>query len=627
MKTRTTLILLALVIALGVWIKFFESKQPNTEEARREAGNVLNFDREKLDGIVIQNGDDRIELHRKAGKWRLTAPAQDQADASAIDNLISDLESWRKVAVIPPKKGGAKETDFGEYGLANPKLSLKLEMPGGSPAIAFGKDAAFEGEVYVRVGEAPEIVVAGKSVRDDISKKPDDFRDRKLTSLTSPEVTRAVLKSPAGEIELAKKNERWAIVKPLQARGDDQKINDLLAQITNARIQKFIGNDQGDLHSYGLAEPRGSITIYGTDDKVGETLQLGSIVQKKKGQVYVHFLPRHSIYTLPEKTEEILKVKPNDLRDRHLVRVDANNLDRIHITATGEPETVLARKGEKWTIASRNNEPANSQEVDRLIATLNDEQVTKFVADTASDLAKYGLDHPQLQLTFSSFASENTAETGAGEHPFLTLSFGKIEGGEVYARVGEEPFIVAVNHRFLGDIWVDPLQWQELQIFKFKPNEIQHFSRVTDREETFERSGPKSWKPPTGNGEAELTDVQSFLNTLSSLRAVRWMGATTPAQGFDKPELVVTFSTAAAPKVLHKLTIGSRTPKAMWYGKVDDRDGTFVVNNPDFTALKLPLTKASPTPSPSPSPTASASSSPATTGSPGAAPSATPARR
>ncbi|MGH7935724.1 MAG: DUF4340 domain-containing protein, partial [Chthoniobacterales bacterium] len=349
MKTRTTLILLALVVALGVWIKFFESKQPNTEEARRESGNVLNFDREKLDGIVIQNGDDRIELQRKAGKWRLIAPVQDQADAAAVDNLISDLESWRKVAVIPPKKSGAKQTDFGEYGLAHPKLRLTLKLPGGPPAIAFGKDAAFEGEMYVRIGETPEVVVAGKSVRDDISKKPDDFRDRKLTSLTTPQVTRAVLKSPAGEIELAKKNERWGIVKPLQARGDDQKINDLLAQVTNARIQKFIGNDQGDLHSYGLAEPRGSITIYGADDKVGETLQIGSVLPKKKDEVYVHFLPRHGVYALPEKTEEILNVRPNDLRDRHLVRVDTNNLDRIHIMATGEPETVLARKGEQWS--------------------------------------------------------------------------------------------------------------------------------------------------------------------------------------------------------------------------------------------------------------------------------------
>jgi hypothetical protein len=64
-KTRTTIILLLIAIGLGVWIKFFESKKPNTVEAQRQAGNVVNFDREKLDGIVIQNGDDRIELHRE----------------------------------------------------------------------------------------------------------------------------------------------------------------------------------------------------------------------------------------------------------------------------------------------------------------------------------------------------------------------------------------------------------------------------------------------------------------------------------------------------------------------------------------------------------------------------------
>ena len=45
----------------------------------------------------------------------------------------------------------------------------------------------------------------------------------------------------------------------------------------------------------------------------------------------------------------------------------------------------------------------------------------------------------------------------------------KTEGSEVYARVGEEPFIVAVNQQLLGEIWADPLRWQELAIFKFKP--------------------------------------------------------------------------------------------------------------------------------------------------------------
>ncbi len=608
MRTRTTMLLLIVVIALGVWIRFFESKKPNTVESRREAGNVLNFDRDKLTGIKIQNGDDRIELQRQNGKWRLTAPVKDQADAAAVDNLISDLEAWKKFAVIPGKGDpNVDKASLAEYGVIQPKLRLKLQLPDGPPEIRFGKDAALENQMYLRIGDIKDVFIAGQSVRNDISKKADDFRDRKLTNLTTAQVVRAVLKSPAGEIELAKKNERWDIVKPLQARGDDQKIGDLLAQITNARIEEFVADGSSDLHSYGLAEPRGSITLYGAGDEQGETLQLGA-EGKKKDQVYGRFLPRNGIYALPKKTEEILTVRPNNLRDLHLMRLDTDNLDRIHIQAAGQPEIVLARKDESWNIASRNGQPANSEEVRRLINTLNEAQVTKFVADTASDVAKYGLDHPALQLTFSSFASENTAETGAGEHPFLTLSFGQTESNEVYARVGEEPFIVAVSPELLNKIWSDPLQWQELAIFKMKPSEIKHFSRVTDREESFERTGPESWKTAMGSGEVDVINVQSLLNTLSSLRAVRWVGATRPDQGFKQGQLVITFETAAEPKVLHKLTIGGHTAELMWYAQVDGRDGTFIISNPDFSALRLPLVKAPPTASATPSPVSSPAS-------------------
>src|SRR5471030_2453575 len=131
MKTRTTLILLILTIGLGVWIKYFESKKPNTAEAQRQAGNVVNFDREKLEGIAIQNGDDRIEFHRQDGKWRLTEPVKDQADGAAVDNLISDIETWRKEGTIPAKEVQANKNGLNEYGLTQPKLRLKLLAPDG----------------------------------------------------------------------------------------------------------------------------------------------------------------------------------------------------------------------------------------------------------------------------------------------------------------------------------------------------------------------------------------------------------------------------------------------------------------------------------------------------------------
>ena len=116
-----------------------------------------------------------------------------------------------------------------------------------------------------------------------------------------------------------------------------------------------------------MAEPRGAITLIRTrDDKQGQLLQIGGVPQKEKDQVYVRLAPRGFVYTLPKKIEEILNTKPDDLRDRHLVRIDTNILDRITIDAPGKGKTVLARKGENWTIASRNNAPANSGEVRRL---------------------------------------------------------------------------------------------------------------------------------------------------------------------------------------------------------------------------------------------------------------------
>ncbi len=605
MKTRTTLILLALAIAGSCWVIFYEKDRPNTEESQRRAQNVVNFERDQVDGIVIENGDDKIELRRAGDKWRLEAPIKDQADASVITTLLTDLETWQKDQTFSAKEIEADKSRLDEYDLAKPKLRLRLlgkEMP---PEIWFGKDAALEGKIYVRFASDKETFLARQSVKKDIAKKPEEFRDRKLTDLTTAQVNRFVLKTAAGEMELQKQGDFWEIVKPLRARGDAQKIGDLLAQVTTSQIQQFVAEDRGDLQPYGLAEPRGSITLFAQGDQQGQTLQIGGTPEKEKDQVYVRFSARNFVYTLPKKIEEILNTAPADLRDRHLVRIDTNNLDRLTIDARDKGKTVLARKDEAWQIVSRNNEPANNAEVTRLLDTLKNEQVTKFVEDVASDLPKYGLDQPPLQLTFSSFASENTAETGAGEHPFATLSFGRIDGDVVYARVGEEPFIVAVRKALLDTIFTDPVQWQELAIFKFKPEEVHRLNVVAMGEATLVRGANNEWTRAQGTEPINAVNVQSLLNTLTNLRAVRWIGGAMPAQAFDQQQIAITFTTSPEDKATHKLIVGGSAGSGMWYARVEGRDGVFVISNPDFNALRLPLSPELAPATPVPAPAAS----------------------
>src|SRR5438270_1933483 len=607
MKWKTTLLLFVIATGVFAYLILIERHRPGTEEAARQSQNVVNFDRNKIDGLIIQNGDDKIDIRRHDDKWRLETPIKDQADASVVTTLLSELENWQKDAPISAKEMEADKNKLADYGLANPKQRLKLVGTAAPPEIFFGKDAALEGKMYVRFENSKETFLANQSVKKAIDKKPEDFRDRKLTDLIMAQVIRVILKTPAGEMELQKNGDHWDIVKPLHTRADDQKVSDMIAQVTTARIQQFLADDRGDLHAYGLAEPRGSLTLFAQGDKQGQTLQIGGVPEKEKDQVYARFSPRAFVYTLPKKIEEILNNKPNDLRDRHLVRIDTKNLDRLTIDAPAKGKTVFARKDENWTIASRNNAPANSSEVRRLIETLQNEQVTKFVEDVASNLPKYGLDKPQLIVTFSSFASENTAETKAGEQPFDSVAFGKVEGDAVYARVGDEPFVVAVRRGLLDQIFADPLQWQELSIFNFKPEQIHRLSVTTDKMVALVRGQNNQWSWTTGTGAINQTNLQSLLNTLSKLRAVRWIGSTTAAHAFDKPQLVITFTTSPDDKATHKLVIGATSSDGMTFAKMDEREGTFVIRTTDVNALKLTLVSQE---SPTPKPTATATATP-----------------
>ena len=609
MKWKSTVVLLIITGAVFAYMYFVDRKQPDTVEAARQSQNVVNISRDKIDGIIIENGDDKIDIRRRDNKWRLEAPIKDQADSPIIAEVLAELDTWHKDATISAKEIEADKNKLAEYGLSKPKLRLKLVGENAPPQILFGKDAALEGKMYVRFENSKETFLVDQSVKKTIDKKPEDFRDKKLTDLIMAQVTRVLLKTPAGEMELQKQGDHWEILKPLRARADDQKISDLIAQVTTARIQQFVTDDRGDLHLYGLAEPRGSITLFTQDDKQGQVLQIGSVPEKQKNQVYVRFPTRGFVYTLPKKIEEILNTKPNDVRDRHLARIDTKILDRITIDAPGKGKTVLARKDENWTLASRNNVSATSGDVQRLIDTLQNEQVTKFVEDVGSNLVNYGLDKPQLTITFSSFASENTAETKAGEQPFTSIAFGKMEGDNVYARIGDEPFVVAVRRGLLDQIFTDPLQWQDLSIFNFKPEEIRRISVVTEKEMSLVRGANNQWSWVKGSGEINQANVQSLASRLSMLRAARWVAPATAPHAFDKPQLVVTFTTSPDDKTSHKLTIGGPTTDGMSFAKVDEREGIFVITGPDLNALKVSLVNQSaPSASPAPSSTTPATS-------------------
>jgi hypothetical protein len=466
MKTKSTVIWLGLALAAAGFFHFFEARHLSTRERALRREYLCLFDQANVEGISLSNNEEQIELRRGAGGgWELTAPVHDRADAAAVEELLGVCASLRADAVLEGKDADKKR--MRDYGVYQSRLGLKLlgrDMP---PAIWFGKETAVEGKAYVRLAGAKEVLVTSAVLRGWLTRKAEEFRDRRLTAEDAAHTTRFSLKTAAGEIELAKAADHWTLSKPLKARADDFRTAELIDTLLGMRIAGFLSDKGANLNRYGLGEPRATVTFATLRQEQPLVLELGA-VDEKSGQVFARLSSREGVYLLPKEVERLVTLLPNEFRDRHLLRVDWDAVDRLTLeTASGE-KRVLQRQPGGW--ARRDGaaaQPVEGVAMETLMGALNARELKAWVADGGGGvgpLSRYGLDHPAMRLVFASYASGNTAESNAGEHPFLTLELGREEAGVVYARVVEdpsmEPAIVTVDRALLDALNPGGAPWR-----------------------------------------------------------------------------------------------------------------------------------------------------------------------
>ena len=600
MKLRNTILLLILGVGLFSYIRFVDSKKLSTDELLAQKGKVVEVDRSGTDAVTIRNSEGSLQL-RKApdGNWLIETPVKDRADTLAISTLFTSLELLR-MDPLPTDKGGR----LAEYGLTKGDVSIKVSGKN-SFELLIGKETAVEGKIYMRVEGKDTAYVASKDLRDQATKSVKDWRDRKLSDLTATQVNKVGIKTAKGEFEVEKTSNHWSLTRPFKGRADDQKLIDLISNATNPRIEDFIA-DTKDLGAFGLNEPRATVTFHAEGVKEPVVLQIGDAKksdkpeEKKDGDkkepatppapthVYVKLSSRDGVFTVPAAIESLLTAQPNDLRDQSLMRVQTDMVDRITLEAPGRGKIVLGRNGEEWVrkIEKQNDTPVNGGAANKLLSDLTTMKVTRFVKDVAGNLKEYGLDAPVATVTLSSYSTEGTPETKPGDRPLAKLMLGKFEGDAGYAKLDDEPFIVAVPATLLEEIWTDPLQWQDLKIQELKSEDVASFeiTRTGQPALAFQRDKDKKWKLAKGDGTVSQGAADSLVNTLANLHAVRWAGATAAAaQGLDKPNVIVTFT--LADKKAGKLTIGSNTPEELWHATLDGKTGTFLLSKPDFDAL------------------------------------------
>src|SRR5258707_14055464 len=521
MSLRTTLALLIIAVGLGLFIWILDRRSPSTRESR--SGYVVDLDRKDVTRVEITNESDKTVLNKTAAGWQIIAPVNDRADARVVDSLIDNIQFRRRDDTISNLgKGAKKQKRLKDFGLLKPHLKLVWQTKNRRSTIEFGADTAVEGTCYVRTEGSDVVFVTGNELKNLVSKRANTFRDHQITPFLTAQIDRVIVHQAAGDIELVRQQNGWQIVRPIKAQADDDIVNAALEKINAMPVLDFVEGEK--MPNTEIENSSRSISLFSGDEKV--EIFCGSPVPSQPGRIYLRVPSRPSLLVVPDSFAQTINVKPNQLRDRRIASLNSDIIDRIRIDQPGTPSVLLARHANAWDIVSQQNAPAKAEAVNRLIATLNGTDVQEFVSDTAADLTRYGLDVPALRIGFSSYASDNTAESGAGEEPIATFAIGKLDKNAYYARIEEEPYVFSVSEQTVSSLPTRDFDFWALDVLNLQRSDLVSVEIENDAGKVeLVRDDRGKWFTQESPEPQNETAFQTFLNTVLHMRAVACVGS------------------------------------------------------------------------------------------------------
>ena len=183
---------------------------------------VIALDRDKVRTIELQRGAEKIRLSKDGEDWTLEVPLQEPADKSTVNGLLSSLETTEAQKFVTEEAD-----DLLQYGLSKPSWVVRLQEEGQDQwkILEVGKKAEGEDDHYLARNPArSQVFTVPKSVREKLTQKLWDFRDKDVINVNQDEIDKVIFHRGDLEIQARREDYKWVIEKP-----DAQKDKEALA--------------------------------------------------------------------------------------------------------------------------------------------------------------------------------------------------------------------------------------------------------------------------------------------------------------------------------------------------------------------------------------------------------------
>jgi hypothetical protein len=565
--------------------------------------DLLNLDPNSITRIQNNAGGKKLTLVKQDKAWKVIESAAGQPytadDLTALRTAFACAHPPidRFAAYDPPK------TDLKKFGLDPPAwtVTITVQPPDvdGKPAkpvehtIVVGQPVEVKkAPRYARIDNGPGVVVLGAGAVAELGHEYLAFVDHALLKVKPGDVTALVRRMGNDDLEIAKRDDGWRLLKPADQQADEQTVQALLEQLAKARASTISAYPAKDLKPFGLDKPVAVVTLRLSADgkKTQQVLKIGKVVDEERelGQPAAHFVQvegSSAVGVLPAHLAQSLLAGPLAFRDRSLAHfADA---DRV-ILKRGPRSAVFTKVDGTWKLTKPLETDAEHQDLDDFVNAVAKLRAAELVSDkakpTADELKKFGLDKPVTHWSFLS-----------GDKEVLGLYLGTqpaLKGGgkdpRCYARMASSDLIflldASLTRQALAEyrsrtLWTAPLDAAQADLLSYKHG---------DKSFVLEK-GTVGWQV-AGKTDVKIDTkaVNAALAALAGLKPERFVvdkDADLKLYGLDPPELVIEAQTPNGRRLLHVGRIEGDSKR--YYARVPTKDSTsvFVISEADAAKL------------------------------------------
>lgn len=428
--------LLIVLIALGAYLYFVDSKRPSSDEGEKKA-KAFTVEASAIDEFTIKSeSGDRTTVRKQGSDWQIVQPVAAKADAGEASGITTSLASLEIQRVIDENP-----QDLVEYNLATPRVEVTFKAGGQQHTLQIGRKTPPGTDLYAKLPDQKRVFLVSSYLDSTFNRGTFDLRDKAVLAINRDEVGSLTVTTPSGSMKFAKDGSEWKMTAPVAARADFGGVDGLVGRLTTLQMKSIVPVSASKPADYGFDKPQATVSLGSGSSQA--VLDLGKA--SGEGAVYARDQSRPLVFTVESTLLDDLKKQPGEYRQKDLFDARAFNATRIELTRNGQTtafEKVKAKNKagqdeETWKQVTPSAKDADQAKVDSLLSAATQARAASFV-DAAP---KGALDKPELTIVIKS-------NDGKREEK---VAFGR-SGSDVYASRSGEPGAAKLEASALDNI-------------------------------------------------------------------------------------------------------------------------------------------------------------------------------